>query len=133
MKIYEFHMKNNDFATSRRFFVRQFYVFATWCAGKHSKTTISPKFSFDSSTFLQHQDDFRSTVLRFHNTDVRKTKQNNDAKPKMCDSSTFSLSFLEIRKETEKERKKNAANTAPSKRKSILRRFIREQKTTQAR
>ena len=40
---------------------------------------------------LQHQDDFRSTVLRFRNTDVRKTKQNNDSKAKMCDSSAFLL------------------------------------------
>ena len=44
-------MKNNDFATWKQLFVRQFYVFATWCAGKQSKTTIS-RF-------------FRSTVLRF--------------------------------------------------------------------
>ena len=40
-------------------FVRQFYVFATLMSGKHCKTTIS-----------RH---FRSTVLRFCNTDVRKT------------------------------------------------------------
>ena len=63
--MYEFHMKNNDFATSRRFSfdsstflqhwcpenkakqrfhdqnVRQFYVFATLMTGKQSKTTIS--------------------------------------------------------------------------------------------
>ena len=76
---------------------------------------------------------FRSTVLRFCNTDVRKTKQNNDSKAKMCDSSTFLLSFLEIRKEAEKERKKNSANAAPSKRKAISKRFIRDQKTTQVR
>ena len=64
-------------------FVRQFYVFGTLMSGKHCKTTISVKFSFDSSTFLQHQDTFRSTLLRFWNTDVRKTKQNNDSKAKM--------------------------------------------------
>ena len=73
--MYDFHMKNNDFATWKRFFVRQFYVFATLMSGKQSKTTISrPKCA---------------TVLRFCNTDVRKTKQNNDFTTKMCDSSTF--------------------------------------------
>ena len=46
-------MKNNDSPTWSRFFVRQFYDFATWCAGKQSKTTISQN--------------FRSTVLRFCN------------------------------------------------------------------
>ena len=34
-------MKNYDFATWRRIFVRQFYVFATLMSGKQSKTTIS--------------------------------------------------------------------------------------------
>ena len=51
--MYEFYMKNNDFATWRRIFVRQFYVFATLVSGKESKTTISLN--------------FRSTVLRFCN------------------------------------------------------------------
>ena len=32
---------------------------------------------------------FRSTVLRFCNIDVRKTKQNNEFTTKMCDSSAF--------------------------------------------
>ena len=74
-KMYDFHMKNNDFATWRRIFVRQLYIFATLMSGKHCKTTISrPKCA---------------TVLRFCNTDVRKTKQNNDFTTKMCDSSTF--------------------------------------------
>ena len=55
--------------------VQQFYVFATLMSRKQSKTTIwSPKCA---------------TVLRFCNTDVRKTKQNNDFTTKMCDSSTF--------------------------------------------
>jgi len=47
------------------------------------------KFSFDSSTILQHQDDFRSTVLRFRNMVCRKTKQNNDFTKFSFDSSTF--------------------------------------------
>ena len=87
--MYEFHMKNNDFATSRRFSfdsstfsqhwcpenkakqrfqsqnVRQFYVFATLMSGKQSKTTISRAKC--------------ATVLRFWNTNVWKTKQNNDS------------------------------------------------------
>ena len=45
-------MKNNDFATWGRIFVRQFYVFGTLMSGKQSKTTIRrPKCA---------------TVLRFH-------------------------------------------------------------------
>ena len=47
-------MKNNDFATWGRIFVRQFYVFGTLMSGKQSKTTISRN--------------FRSTLLRFCNT-----------------------------------------------------------------
>ena len=56
--MYDFHMKSNDFATWKRIFVRQFYVFATLMSGKHCKTTISrPKCA---------------TVLRFCNTGVQK-------------------------------------------------------------
>ena len=56
--------------------MRQFYVFETMMSGKQSKTKIwSPECA---------------TVLRFCNTDVRKTKQNNDFTTKMYDSSTFS-------------------------------------------
>ena len=38
---------------------------------------------------LQHQDDFRSTVLRFRNTDVRKTPFFNDLTTFSFDSSMF--------------------------------------------
>ena len=74
--------------------VRQFYVFATLMSGKQCKTTISrPKCA---------------TVLCFCNTDVRKTKQNND----------FTIS-------EQKKTKKNAARDAPGKQNTISRRFVR--------
>ena len=54
----------------------QFYVFATLMSGKHYKTTISRPTC--------------ATVLRFCNTDVRNTLQNNDFTKFSFDSSAFS-------------------------------------------
>ena len=72
------------------FFVRRFYVFATWCAGKQRKTTIARNFR---STVLRSCNiktvSVRKLVLRFRNTDVRKPEQNNDFKTFLFDSSTF--------------------------------------------
>ena len=96
-KLYDFHVKNNDFATWRPIFVRQFYVFATLMSGKHCKTTISRNFRSTVQRFCNIKTIFVrqfyvfatlmsekhckttisrpkcATVLRFWNTDVRKT------------------------------------------------------------
>ena len=46
-------------------------------------------FQYEKQRFCNMGTNFRSTVLRFRNTDVRKTKQNNDFTKFSVDSSTF--------------------------------------------
>ena len=135
-------MKNNAFATWRRFFVRQLNVFATYMACRRTKQN-NDFTKFDNSTLLQHQGGSRSTIIRFRNTDARKTCK---AKQRFHEffvpqfyvfatlmSGKQSKTTISRIQNTKKREKKHHKCCAWQAKHDFERRFVRNQKNAQVR